>query len=69
MPYKAAVTFESNTLAPKTWRGEIVAGSPAPAVRRAVATALKALGRTHWSSVSVLLTKIDLDRIEDDYGE
>jgi hypothetical protein len=57
MQYSAAVTFEGETTAPRTWRGEFVAGTPSSAVSLAVRKAKKALPGLRWTSIVVLIEK------------
>lgn len=56
---RASVTFEGESTALRTWRGEISAGSPSSAVSLAVRRAKKALPRLQWTSIVVLIEKIE----------
>lgn len=58
MRYKAALTFESDTQAPKTYRTEIGPGSASAVVSRLVRLAIKAIPGARWSSLCIILEKI-----------
>ena len=59
MTFRYAVTFEYQQDAPETVRGEIAVGNPSLGARRALEAAKKALPRRRWSSVSILLERLD----------
>ena len=58
MKWKAAVTFESETQPPKTWRGEIESRGTASALGRALTQAKKAYPGAKWLSVSMFVEKL-----------
>jgi hypothetical protein len=59
MRFSASVTFESNTTAPKSHRCEIEAGSPQSAASRAIRLARREHKGVRWSSVVVVIEKIE----------
>ena len=60
--FKFAVTFEYESNAPETVRGEFAFSNASLAARRAMEQARKALPRRHWRSCVVLLE--DLGEVE-----
>lgn len=54
-PFKFAVTFEYDTQAPETVRGELELPNASLAARRALEAARKALPNRRWRSCSILL--------------
>jgi len=59
--YTAAVTLESDTLPPKTYRGDIVAGNAKRAAFLALRAARGAYPRSHWRSLVIVLEKSETE--------
>jgi hypothetical protein len=57
--FRYAVTFEYQEDAPETVRGEIDVPNPSLGVRRAFEAAKKACPHRRWSSVAVLLERVE----------
>lgn len=57
--FMASVTLESDTQAPRTHRAEISASSPQKAASLAVRAARKEFSGARWSSLVVVLQKVE----------
>jgi hypothetical protein len=55
--YTASVTFEYDTEAPQTWRGEVASDEPSTAASRAVKACQNANPGARWRSAVVVLEK------------
>jgi len=58
MRFRASVSFESDLQPVRTYRGEIVALSPAKAASRALRAARSTYPKSRWRSVVVVLEKL-----------
>ena len=58
MRFKAALTFENDRGAPKTYRADLVAKGLATALLRLLREARSALPRTQWNSICLTLEKV-----------
>jgi hypothetical protein len=61
MKVKYAVTFEFQVNAPITVRGEVEAERAPTAARRAIEEAMDQNPNLKWSSISVLLERLDVE--------
>lgn len=64
--YRASVTLEFPVAAPETWRGELSVANARLGARRAVEAAFKAHPKRRWSSLVILLEKLDAETTSDD---
>lgn len=67
MRIRAAVTYEYQLRAPDTYRGEFVAARSTTCCRRALEAASEKYPNAHWTSLVVLLER--LDEVEEVEGE
>ncbi len=66
MKAKCAVTFEFESRAPLTWRGETKGASAATICRRAIAIAAKELQPRNWSSMNCCILERDNVKSEEE---
>lgn len=57
MRFNVSVTFESDTQAPKTFRGEIEGGGVSSALRKAFMRAKQVFKGARWDSLCIVLEK------------
>ncbi len=57
MRWIVAVTFESETQPPKTWRGEVVSAGAPSAMRQGLKAAKLAYKGAKWQSLCLILEK------------
>ena len=61
--WKAAITLEHDLQGPQTLRTDIMAGTARKAISMAVKQALQAAPRKRWTSLVVLLEKVEAEAI------